>query len=138
MSKAHFQTVTCEFSSLEESDFAISKMRDSHLPIVDINISRSHFSREDNGLDSFILPTAAYNFTDGYANNFTYGSAGGFPPVAAAYVTVEGQLINADTSRVRNPGESQQAYMKATCRSDAVEKLRGLLFNCGAYNIHVQ
>lgn len=138
MPKAQFQTVTCEFSSLEESDFAISKMRNAHLPIMDINISRSHFSKNIDRPDPFIVPTFSYNLTDGYANNFSYGSAGGFPPVAAAFVTLEGQLVNADESRIHHPGESQQAYMKATCRTDAVEKLRGLLFNCGAYNINVQ
>lgn len=138
MPKTQFQTLTCEFSSLEESDFAISKMRNAQLPIVDIDISRSHFPKEIDRLDPFIVPAYSYNLTEGYANNFSYGSAGGFPPIAAALVTLEGQLVNADESRIHHPGESQQAYMKITCRSDAVEKLRGLLFNCGAYNINLQ
>lgn len=137
MSKANFKTVTCEFSSLEESDFAISKMRNAHLPIVDLDISRNRFAVENDRISSFVVPAYSYNMADGYSNTFSYGSAGGFPPLVAAYSTVEDQLINSDSSRIHRPGESQQAYMKATCRADAVEKLRGVLFNSGAYNINV-
>lgn len=80
MPKAQFQTVTCEFSSLEESDFAISKMRNAHLPIMDINISRSHFSKNIDRPDPFIVPTFSYNLTGWLCQQFQlWGAPADFP-----------------------------------------------------------
>ena len=94
MSKANFKTVTCEFSSLEESDFAISKCETLTFPLWTWTSPATVLQWKTTGSVSFVVPAYSYNMADGYSNTFSYGSAGGFPPLVAAYSTVEDQLIN--------------------------------------------